>query len=926
MRHFLLLACFLSSWAFAQQTQLEYLSGTSKDQTVDWEFYIDRGMKSGQWSTIPVPSNWELQGFGVYNYGRGQQPESDETATYRHRFEVPRAWQRNHHINLVFEGVMTDTEAKINGKVAGPVHQGSFYRFKYDVTDLLRFGRENQLEVKVKNWSDNPSVNSAERAADYWLFGGIYRPVYLEVLPEHHIEWTAIDAKHTGGFTLLAHSQHFGPATALEAEVQTLTGERVGEPLRTTFATGDTTAKVEGTFPGIEPWSAEFPHRYQVVVKILAGEEVLHERTDKFGFRTVELRERDGLYVNGARVILKGANRHSFWPESGRCLSPEISVADVNLIKDMNMNAVRMSHYPPDAHFLDACDSLGLYVLDELAGWQTMYDSTLGMKLVKEMIIRDVNHPSVIIWDNGNEGGGNHAIDDQFHRYDPQQRPLIHPWKKFRGTDTQHYKDYDCCVDGLWHGNRVFFPTEFLHGLYDGGHGAGLEDHWKAMVDHPLAAGGFLWALVDEAVHRRDKNDSLDAQGSNGPDGIVGPYREKEGSFFAIKEIWSPVYIPDFYLTEHWDGRIELENRYSHTPLDQVKFSYEWGRFPAAGLKEAPAGDRATMAREAKAPEIAPGGQGSLELPLPADWQQQDFLALTATDPHGRELWTWTWPIKHPAEVYAVEKPVGEAAVSARRAGNAYVLEANGLTARIAVEDGRLLGLEKNGRKLSLEEGPVAVYDTLAIDSVWLDAEQRRVYVRSLRARGQGWMDWHWEMDPAGLLGLEVQHLPRQGHYDLLGVSFQYPEEKVEGITYLGRGPYRVYKNRLRGGTLGGWEKAYNDTRTGQDWDYPEFKGFHQDLYWAKLQTEEGTLQFFTETENLFLHLFTPSKPTMAYNEHTDGIYPQTGNLSFLNAISSIGTKFKRAAQLGPQGQKNMFFYHGGDPMPLSVKLWFGVE
>ena len=142
-------------------TEIKYLSGTDKDNRVDWEFKIDKGRKSGDWSTIPVPSNWELEGFGVYNYGhdwRDSLPNSDATGYYKHRFSVPSEWKGN-VVEIIFEGVMTDTEVKVNGKAAGSVHQGGFYRFKYDITDLLKFGSDNLLEVKVNNVSANESVN-----------------------------------------------------------------------------------------------------------------------------------------------------------------------------------------------------------------------------------------------------------------------------------------------------------------------------------------------------------------------------------------------------------------------------------------------------------------------------------------------------------------------------------------------------------------------------------------------------------------------------------------------------------------------------------------------------------------------------------------------------------------------------------------------
>ncbi len=111
---------------------------------------------------------------------------------------------------------------------------------------------------------------------------------------------------------------------------------------------------------------------------------------------------------------MKGINRHVFWPETGRTVSPAIDLADVQLIKEMNMNAVRCSHYPPDKRFLELCDSLGLYVLDELAGWQKAYSTKAGAPLVKEMVTRDANHPSIIFWSNGNEGGHNKELDDDY--------------------------------------------------------------------------------------------------------------------------------------------------------------------------------------------------------------------------------------------------------------------------------------------------------------------------------------------------------------------------------------------------------------------------------------------------------------------------------------------------------------------------------
>ena len=164
-------SCLCATVTNAQNTETLYLSGTGLGNTVTWDFYCSEGMNSGKWSKIEVPSQWELQGFGEYTFGRfylvkGAKP-SDEMGLYRYKFKVPADW-KDKQVSIVFEGVMTDTEVKINNELAGDIHQGGFISFNYDITDKLKFGKSNELEVKVWKESANKSVNAAERRAD-WL-------------------------------------------------------------------------------------------------------------------------------------------------------------------------------------------------------------------------------------------------------------------------------------------------------------------------------------------------------------------------------------------------------------------------------------------------------------------------------------------------------------------------------------------------------------------------------------------------------------------------------------------------------------------------------------------------------------------------------------------------------------------------------------
>ena len=362
-------------------------------------------------------------------------------------------------------------------------------------------------------------------------------------------------------------------AATVSAQIYTTKGQKVGQPFAAKIK-GDDVVQIATIIPSPLLWTSETPNLYNVEFTLISNGKAIHKTKERFGFRTVEVKERDGVYINGVKVKFKGVNRHSFWPTTGRTLSKRLSLVDALLLKDMNMNAVRMSHYPGDEHWYDVCDSLGIFVLDELAGWHGNYNDTTGAKLVRALIAKNGNHPSVVMWANGNEGGHNYNLDRLFTQNDIQKRHVIHPWEDFGGFDTQHYREYNYGIGNYEHGKSIVMPTEFLHGLYDGGHGAGLQDYWEAMWHNPLSAGGFLWDYADQGIVRRDKNDSIDTDKNRGPDGIVGPYREKEGSYFTIKEVWSPIYVERREITNGFDGKINIENRYHFTNTNKCSFTY----------------------------------------------------------------------------------------------------------------------------------------------------------------------------------------------------------------------------------------------------------------------------------------------------------------------------------------------------------------
>ena len=838
--------------AVAQETSRQYLSGLDAEHTVTWEFSCSDGRNSGGWTNIAVPSCWELQGFGKFRYGLEDKTYSPIRGDYRHRFNVPADW-RGRRIFIVFDGVMTDAAVKVNGTEVGPRHQGAFYRFKFDITGLLKFGAENLLEVSVNDKSADASVNRAERDADFWVFGGIFRPVWLAAEPTQFVDRVAIDARADGSFAMDYYLGGDGQADAVEVTLQDAQGKTVGKLVTAPVAAGRVATKISAP----KLWTAETPALYTAVVRLKKGTTTLHELKQRFGFRTIEVRRGEGFFVNGQHVLLRGICHHVAWPTLGRSSSSRIAKLDADLIQEMNMNAVRMTHYPPDEEFLDLCDEKGLYVLDELTGWQHKYDTEVGRQHVKEMISRDVNHPSIVIWDNGNEGGWNTNLDADFAQLDPQHRVVNHPWAKFGNIDDKHYPDYNALVQGLA-GNLVYLPTEFLHGLYDGGHGAGLDDYWNAMRRSKVSAGGFLWVFADEGVQRSDSNNVVDVKGNWAPDGILGPFREKEASFYTIKEIWSPVQLPRA-LPPNFDGTLPMENRYEFTSLAQCKFTWQLRQFTSsAGFKTVAQGTIAS-------PDVAPGHTGSLKLKLPIHFEKlADALAVTARNSSGQELWTWVWPLPSQHQFTPPGRPVAATPTT----GNELRLKASETEVCVAAVTGQLLGIKVGGKDFSLTSAPISQARWTLLDS--------------------GWLKLDYAVDPA------VQT-------NVVGVAFDYPEEKMLKKTWLGDGPYRVWRNRLKGGTLGVWETAFNTTETGyKAWVYPEFAGYFANVRWLKLTTTEGVLTMMIPDENTFVRVGTPKFPGGNLMAKMAMQFPP-GNLAVVRDIPPMGNKFHTAAQTGPQ-------------------------
>lgn len=892
-------------------TQRQYLSGTGCDDMVEWDFYCTDGNNSGKWTKIGVPSCWELQGFGTYQYGMKFYGKAfpdgvaNEKGKYKYEFTLPKAWE-NHHIDLVFEASMTDTEVMINKRKAGSMHQGAFYRFIYDVSDRVFFGdKKNLLEVTVSKESTNAGVNLSERRADYWNFGGIFRPVFIVCKPAINIERTAIDAKADGTFNAYVLLNRTLEGAKVRTTISDMSGKKIAENTAS-VRTGSDHADVSFSVKSPKLWTAETPNRYQVSFALIdKNGKTMHIEKDKFGFRTIETRESDGLYINGKKVNIRGVNRHSFWPETGRTLSKQLNIEDVKLIKSMNMNSVRLSHYPADPEFYDACDSLGLYVMDELSGWHGHHETINGQKLIKEMVTRDVNHPSIIWWSNGNEKGWNTELDCEFHKWDIQKRPVLHPQGNFGGYETMHYRSYGESEEHMRR-PEIFMPTEFLHALYDGGAGAGLYDYWELMRSWPRCAGGFIWAYADEGVVRTDLNGMIDNVGNYGADGIVGPHHEKEGSYYTVKEIWSPVQV---YMPENFNGTLNVENRYDFLSLDKCIFNYSY-------LKYSDANTRIVKSGKINGCNIMARQSGTINIgAAPAD---AEALQVTATDQYGDELFTWVYKLKD-SPALSVKSTIGKRPVMTDN-----VVKAGNVTYTFSSEDGTLSNVETSKGVYDFGCGPKffayrrtdrsfdqfynhddpeaekkkTTYTEYADQGKFVSLSHREGANDTLIVTAQyklGSLDKaEWFIAPDGGSRLVYTYI-FNGVVDLMGIKFDLPEKDVLSKQWLGKGPYRVWKNRMHGPQLGIWENDYNDPIPGESFTYPEFKGYFAGVQWMKLKTKTGVISMQPGTDSDFVGVFQPQdgRDKLLYT------FPETG-ISFMQVIPAVRNKVNTTDLNGP--------------------------
>jgi len=542
------------------------------------------------WDRIPVPSTWQLLGYGRPHYTNvifpfpidpPHVPTENPTGAYRCTFRIPENQAANRQI-LRFDGVDSAFHLWINGAPVG-FSKGSRIQAEFDITPYIQLG-ENLLAVNVYQWSDGSYIEDQ----DMWWFSGIFRDVTLISLPPTHIYDITVRTELDDSYT----DATINVAVELQgSDTATCTVEA------TLFdAQGNQTAKLtEGAPPSTQapevrsltsdlrspaPWTAETPTLYTLVVTLKdANGTAIECVPQRIGFRSVEIK--DGIFlINGKPVKMKGANRHDHHPDLGETIPYESMLEDVLLMKQHNLNAVRTSHYPNDPRFYDLCDEYGLYVIDEcdieahgfdyqppdiptkLPEWEAAF-----VDRMERMVQRDKNHPSIIMWSLGNESGygPNHvAMAARGRELDPT-RP-IHYEGDYDGEISDVYSSMYTHVDNVIRigkcnaraknprrGNNMkanlpqntgkpFVLCEYAHAMGNGP--GGLKEYWDAIYKYPRLMGGFVWDWVDQGIRARRRDaDDVPAGGTatgaayEGPLAVVAP--RPEGGPLQGDEFWA---------------------------------------------------------------------------------------------------------------------------------------------------------------------------------------------------------------------------------------------------------------------------------------------------------------------------------------------------------------------------------------------------
>ncbi len=620
---------------FEKSPYYSLLNGTWKFFFVDSykdlpQNITDPSVNTSSWDDITVPGNWEIQGHGIAiytNHGyefkpRNPQPpslpEANPVGVYRRDIEIPAGWD-NRDIYLHIGGAKSGLYVYLNGKEVG-YSEDSKNPAEFLINKYLQPGK-NVLTLKIFRWS----TGSYLECQDFWRMSGIERDVFLWSQPKASIQdfrvISTLDDTYTNGiFKLTVDLKNHTQETKnlnVGYELLDAKGNLVTSEANDIWVSpvGPQTASFEHDLKNVAPWSAEHPNLYKLLMTIKEDGKVIEVVPFNVGFRRFEMKQIDQvaengkpytvLLFNGQPVKFKGVNIHEHNPETGHYVTEDIMRKDFELMKQNNINAVRLCHYPQDRKFYELCDEYGLYVYDE-ANIEShgMYYSlkkggTLGnnpewqiphMDRTMNMYERNKNYPSVTFWSLGNEAGNGYNFYQTYlylkdKEINGMNRPVNYEralWEWNTDMYVPQYPSAEWLEEiGRKGSDRPVAPSEYSHAM--GNSSGNLWDQWKAIYKYPNLQGGFIWDWVDQGILERDDNGREyytygGDYGVNAPsdgnflcNGLVNPDRTPHPAMAEVKYAHQNI---GFEAIDLANGLFRITNRFHFTNLKKYMIHY----------------------------------------------------------------------------------------------------------------------------------------------------------------------------------------------------------------------------------------------------------------------------------------------------------------------------------------------------------------